>query len=222
MTSSSLTKLQKHAYDYLKDLILTDKLVRNEIYSETKLSKEIGISRTPMRDALQRLSQEGFIDILPSKGFKLHSFTETEIIEIFQVRSAIEGFATFSLTGQYQSEEGIKTISLLENILKIQQDLIISNSSIEEFVDYDTLFHTTIVDFANNNAFSQMFDNYMHRIKTLAIDSLSHPGRIQATLKEHEDILNCIKSGNTQDIYRVTLAHMESPKHINLSSYMDN
>uniref|UniRef100_UPI002618EAF5 GntR family transcriptional regulator n=1 Tax=Terrisporobacter sp. TaxID=1965305 RepID=UPI002618EAF5 len=114
MSNLSLTKLQKYAYDFIKDMILSGKFLENEIYSETKLSKEIGISRTPMRESLQRLSQEGFIDILPSKGFRLHKFSEKEIIEIFQIRSAIEGYATFLLTHQCKTAKGIETIDLLK------------------------------------------------------------------------------------------------------------
>lgn len=221
MPNLALTKLQRYAYDYLKEMILSGKFLDNEIYSETKIAKEIGISRTPTRDALQRLSQEGFIDILPSKGFRLHKFTETDIIEIFQVRSAIEGYATFLLTHQYNTERGIETINLLKQILKNQENTLANSRDLNEFADYDTLFHTTIVSFAQNNAFNQMFSNYMYRIKKLAVDSLSHPGRLEETMKEHYDILNCICEGNIQDIYKITLTHMESPKYLNLHSYCD-
>ena len=219
MSNLSLTKLQKYAYDFIKDMILSGKFLENEIYSETKLSKEIGISRTPMRESLQRLSQEGFIDILPSKGFRLHKFSEKEIIEIFQIRSAIEGYATFLLTHQCKTAKGIETIDLLKGILERQEDIINSSKDINEFVEYDTLFHTTIVSFAENRDFNQMFNNYMYRIKKLAIDSLSHPGRLEETMKEHYDILNCICEGNIQHIYKITLKQMESPICLNINNY---
>lgn len=219
MPTVGSTNLQQYAYDYLKDKILSDCLLEDEIYSETKLAKEIGISRTPMRDALQRLTQEGFIDILPSKGFRLHKFTESEIIEIFQIRSAIEGFSTFLLAQQFNTDKAHQTIEKLKNILKKQEDIVANNKDVVEFADYDTLFHTTLVSFAENSAFNEMFDNLLYRIKKLAIDSLSHPGRIDNTLKEHYDILNCICEGNIQDIYKVTLTHIEAPKNLNLSDY---
>lgn len=93
---ATFKRLQEQAYDYLKELILSGEMIENEIYSETKLASEIGISRTPIRDALQRLSQDGFIDIIPSKGFRIHQITANEIVEIFQIRSAIEGFVLFN------------------------------------------------------------------------------------------------------------------------------
>lgn len=61
--------LQLQAYDSIKNGILNGELVPGQLYSETKLSAQIGISRTPMREALQCLSQDGYITIIPSKGF---------------------------------------------------------------------------------------------------------------------------------------------------------
>ncbi len=65
-----------------------------------------------------------------------------------------------------------------------------------------------------------MFNNYMYRIKKLALDSLSHEGRLETTLKEHTDIFNNIANGCIEDIYRTTLIHMETPKYINLEDFV--
>ena len=67
-----MTPLNEQAYNYLQKLIMENHFSYQEVYSETKLSKELGISRTPLRDAVHRLAQEGYIDIIPSKGFMLH------------------------------------------------------------------------------------------------------------------------------------------------------
>ena len=64
-----MTPLNEQAYNYLQKLIMENHFSYQEVYSETKLSKELGISRTPLRDAVHRLAQEGYIDIIPSKGF---------------------------------------------------------------------------------------------------------------------------------------------------------
>lgn len=75
-----MSSLQLEAYNYIKNLILTHQLDVNTLYSETKLSKELGISRTPMREALQCLSQDGYITVIPSKGF-LHKTIKPERYE---------------------------------------------------------------------------------------------------------------------------------------------
>ena len=66
--------LQIRAYEHLREMIEENQLEDGVIYSETRLAKEIGVSRTPMRDALQKLEQEGLIEILPSRGFHLSFF----------------------------------------------------------------------------------------------------------------------------------------------------
>ena len=70
--------LNEQAYNYLQKLILENHFSYQEVYSETKLSKELGISRTPLRDAVHRLAQEGYIDIIPSKGFMLHQMNRKD------------------------------------------------------------------------------------------------------------------------------------------------
>lgn len=92
-----MTPLNEQAYQHLQMLIMTHKLSYDKIYSETKLSKELGISRTPFRDAIHRLAQEGYIDIIPSKGFTLHQLTSKDIIETFQVVLLWSATALFRL-----------------------------------------------------------------------------------------------------------------------------
>ena len=87
-----MSSLQLEAYNYIKNLILTHQLDVNTLYSETKLSKELGISRTPMREALQCLSQDGYITVIPSKGFRIRQLSQKDMRETIQIRCAIEGF----------------------------------------------------------------------------------------------------------------------------------
>ena len=89
-----MSSLQLEAYNYIKNLILTHQLDVNTLYSETKLSKELGISRTPMREALQCLSQDGYITVIPSKGFRIRQLSQKDMRETIQIRCAIEGFCT--------------------------------------------------------------------------------------------------------------------------------
>lgn len=219
MGNSEKKTLQQHAYEYLKESILSDKFNYNQIYSETKLAKEIGISRTPMRDALHRLNQEKLIDILPSKGFVLHKFTPTDVIEVFQMRCAIEGFCTVSLAKEFNTNKGIKYINELESILSAQKNILDTTKDIHKFVEYDTLFHSTIVEFVDNSEFNNIFNNYIYRIKKLASDSLSYPNRMESAFSEHYDIFNCIKNGDLENIYHVTISHMSAPIDINLNFY---
>ena len=105
-----MSSLQLEAYNYIKNLILSHKLDANTLYSETKLSKELGISRTPMREALQCLSQDGYITVIPSKGFRIRQLSQKDMKETIQIRCAIEGFCTQCLADEYNTPKGQRTI----------------------------------------------------------------------------------------------------------------
>ena len=89
--------LQTKAYDYLINLIKKGELETDKIYSLNQLAREAGFSKTPFRDAVLRLEQERYIDILPSRGFTIHKMSKEDIIETYQMRNAIEIYCSKQL-----------------------------------------------------------------------------------------------------------------------------
>lgn len=208
--------LQEQAYEHIKEMIITNKLTYQEIYSETKLAKELGISRTPFRDAIHRLVQEGFIDIIPSKGFQLHQLSSTDVEETFQVRSAIESYCTLQIAKEYQTPKAQLLFADLEEIAARLKEIIETTCSIEDFLQYDFEFHIKIIEYLNNRIFNDTFNSFIYKMKKLAMLSLSHKDRMQNTYEEHIAILTAMKKGDIKNIYETTLVHMENPKEINL------
>ena len=105
--------LQESAYNYIRDKVLAGQLQPNVLYSETRMAAELNISRTPMKDALVRLSQEKLIDILPSKGFRLHQMSGEDILQTYQARTAVEGFCAMQLARNRRTPAGAV---LLQNL----------------------------------------------------------------------------------------------------------
>ena len=208
--------LQQQAYEHLKDLIYQDFFSYDQIYSETRVAKEMGISRTPMRDAIHRLSQEHFLDIIPSKGFCLHQMNRQDIQETFQVRSAIEGCCTYLITKEYTGKQAKFLFQRLRENLAQQKELLSTARSVKKFVSIDNTFHLAIVQYSKNQTLCDLFQSFLYRIQRLAILSLSHEGRMEETVKEHENILSAMEQGRLSDIYSVTMIHMEKPKGLNL------
>ena len=124
--------LNEQAYQHLQNLIITNRLSYQEIYSETNLSKELGISRTPFRDAIHRLAQEGYIDIIPSKGFMLHQLSRKDVNETFQVRSALESYCTLQISKTFQSRNAKKLFKELDGIMEKLKRVLDSTQSIKE------------------------------------------------------------------------------------------
>ena len=211
-----MTPLNEQAYQHLQKLIIQGEFEYNKIYSETKLSRELGISRTPFRDAVHRLAQEGYIDIIPSKGFMLHQLTRQDIDETFQVRSALECYCTLAISKAHRSRPAKRLFKELHILTDHLREILESGGSIEEFCEYDFQFHTKIIEYSANRQFSSIFATFKYRMRKLAELSLAHEGRMLDTCNEHLAIVEAMEKGDVEHIYEITLTHMDTAREINL------
>lgn len=201
--------LQEKAYNYLRELILSDTLKYDMVYSESQIAEALGCSRTPVKDALARLSHARYIDILPSRGFMLHRLTESDINNTFQTRVAIEGFCAVTMMQQRDTDEGKTAIAHLRTL---QQELqaLADGERPAEFLQHDMAFHAAIVAFVPNGDFAQLYEAQSYRMEMLADKSLREQGRCAETVREHGAILHAIEEGTMQDCYASVLQHNES------------
>ena len=208
--------LQTQAYERLKAMIFGKELSYDTIYSETRLAQDFGISRTPMRDALQRLSQEGYIDVVPSKGFCLHRITPKEVVDIFTIRAAIDGYCAQQIAQNISSDRARATVAQLEKSVEHMERIEQTTRSISDFVEEDFTFHQQLVGYVGNDTFAELFSVYRYRSMELARDSRKEKGRMEGALKEHRDILEAIRSGDLVSTYQMVMTHMTVPADINL------
>lgn len=210
-TINTKSLLQAQAYTYVKEQILTKKLVANVLYSETKLATELGISRTPMRESLHCLSQDGYITIIPSKGFMIRQLTEKDMLESIQIRCAIEGFCTHVIVNEIESKKGQQLIKILDKLLKSMKKSKDFNDGNKAFVDYDHKFHLELVNYVGNSEFNQIFQRLMYLIHLTTSTSLAVPGRIDDTLAEHEQYFHYLKASNGDTAYGILVKHLMMP-----------
>ena len=201
--------LQLEAYNYIKNCILSGELKPDIFYSETKMAAKIGISRTPMREALQCLNQDGYITIVPSKGFKLRQLNEKDMSETIQVRCAIEGYCTYCIASQINTPKAQKLLEELQEVLQIMQDNV--KSDMDVFIEADHKFHILLVNYMENTEFNQIFQRLMYLIHLTSKSSLSIHGRAQSTLFEHQRYYSAIKSGDAAAAYSCMIEHLNVP-----------
>lgn len=139
-----------------------------------------------------------------------------DVNETFQVRSALETYCTVQISKTSSTRKAKKLFKELDWIMECMNDIMGTTHSIKEFSEYDFQFHTKIIDYLENEQFSNVFAMFMYRMKRLAELSLAHKGRMEQTYEEHMAILDCMKNGDTSHIYEITLKHMETPRDINL------
>ncbi len=206
--------LQFRAYEALREMIRDGRFEYDKMYSETRVSKDLGVSRTPMRDAIQRLAQERYIEVIPSKGFRLHRMTEKDLLETYQVRCALEGFCCVQLARDYREPEARRVIRRMESLIGEQEGIAGTTESIEDFTLCDQEFHKKMIDYVANASLTALFDNYLHQISRQIRLSLRQPGRLRQTVDEHKAIVEALKSGSVDRSYLAILAHLEQPRMI--------
>lgn len=203
--------LQMHAYDSIKNSILSGQMEPGKLYSETKLAAEIGISRTPTREALQCLSQDGYITLIPSKGFMIRQLNEKDMKDSIEIRCAIEGFCTTVIASQIHTEPGRQLLRTLEGILKSMEESLNREDGLENFIYYDHQFHLLLVNYLQNDEFNQIFQRLLYLIRLTSQDALSVQGRTEGTMKEHREYLHALKAGDGARAYELMLHHLMMP-----------
>lgn len=210
--------LQQQAYAYIQKLIAEGSIETGKIYSEKKIAADMGISRTPVRDAILRLSQDRYIDIVPSKGFRRHVLTEKDVNDTFEVRTAIEGFCAIRLHQQRQTPEGKEVLLLLRQDLENMDTALAEKQAEGVILGYDFRFHRRIVEFSGNADFLKLFDSYHHMLTDIAVKSYEEQSRPADSVKEHQEIYEGLISDGINDgeLYNIVLKHMEAARDIAL------
>lgn len=203
--------LQQQAYDTIKNSILSGEMEPNRLYSETKLSAQIGISRTPVREALQCLSQDGYITVIPSKGFMIRQLNDKDMKDSIEIRCAIEGFCTNMIASQINTEKGKRLLHSLEQSLSDMERALENGIQLERFIDSDHHFHLLLVNYLNNDEFNQIFQRLLYLIRLTSQDALSADGRIKGTLDEHRAYLEALKKGDGPKAYELMIHHLLMP-----------
>jgi DNA-binding GntR family transcriptional regulator len=202
--------LQSQAYEYLKKRIFSGQLKTGQLYSETQVAREIGLSRTPLRGALQQLQRHKLVEILPNKGFKIWEMSIKDITETYQVRAAIEGYAAIQIARDQNSEGGKKVIRALKKIHSSQITLFKKPFNIDAFTKTDQRFHEIMVSYLRNLSLTELFNSVHYRIQAICISTFKVPNRPKDALEEHATIIEAMANGEEHLAYAAVLKHLEN------------
>jgi len=220
---SEYKPLNSIAYDHLRRMIYNSELEFKKIYSETKLAQALSISRTPMRDALNRLAQERYIDILPNRGFMLHTPTQADFIEAYHVRMMTEGYCAQIVAQHYPDAKSRAAISRMEDALEQQHRLMEDPGaySLSQFWLDDLVFHKALLEYMNIPSMIVQYESFMHifmphhLIEGFDVHKM-HPRALErhrSTLVEHAEITEALKSHDLDRVSRAIRAHLDSGLH---------
>ncbi len=202
--------LQDDAYHYLYQQIKDGVFEKDRIYSLSAIAGMLHMSKTPVRDALQKLVQEDLLECLPSRGFRLKPISEQDIFELYQLRSAIEGYCCYMIALQYkQTNDNAILLQLKEN-LDMQRDIVEKKQGAVEFWAVDSKFHNLLLAELHNKQMDKIIENQRDRIDVYALQSLKREGLLELTLKEHTAVYDAIYKKDPIASQAAILKHFET------------
>jgi len=214
--------LKGQAYDYLKGAIVQGTFERGRVYSEQYFADLLEISRTPVREAVLQLSQEGFVQIHPNIGVSVKENSAQDIQEIFQLRSAIECYCCKSAAERITSPDGEALLQNLERHILEEEKIYRSHGSPAQCMQHDSTFHMALVEFSGNSQIVEIMNRLRSRINIVGAETFSSPGRLEATLREHRRIVESIRQGLAMEAYQAAEHHFDNAKKIMLSSILSH
>lgn len=204
--------LRELVYEQLRHRILTGDFKPGTRMMEVELAQELGVSRTPIREAIRQLEKEGLITIEPRKGAYVSDVSINDLLDILEVRQDLEGLAA-SLAANRVTKTQLKE---LEAATKAYSVAIAKNDT-ENIIKYDEIFHKLIVSSTGNSALmkiSETVQDLALRFRYLYYDDFS---RFVNMASEHKDILDAIKSGNSIEARKVADEHVNKLKEFVVS-----
>ncbi len=206
--------LQEFAYQKCQELIGSGELIPGKLYSESAISKQLGISRTPLRTALQQLEKEGLIIRLPQRGFYVYEFKEKDIEELFAIRKAIEGYAVEHIA-KTRAEADLKKA---RQHLSAQEDARQSDDY-SIFIREDRKFHENLVKALDNKRLVMIYSDLRQSIELIGLKRFKMNSQRNQSISEHKAIMKAIENGDPLAAREAVYNHLDMAM-ISLKKYL--
>jgi len=201
--------LREHVYTGIKNAIIGGEFEPGKRLIEEKLAEEMKTSRTPVREAIQKLEKEGLIYRLPRGGFAVKGVTEEEVDEVFGLRGILEGYAGFLATERMEQGE----LKGLEEIIDKEEECL-KNINAEDFIRLDAEFHDALYKAAKNTRLYNLLNDlrdYMYRYRVII---QRYQRKAELAVQDHREMLTSIKNKNARQVERLVRKHMTRGKEI--------
>jgi len=195
--------LSQLAYDATRMAVLRGEMAPGRLFSEAELAGRLGISRTPIREALQRLEKEGLLEIEPQRGFRLRVIPRTERREFFALREMLEIFVVETIANQSADE----LLEPLTDVVNRQQQAIRNDI---EFMNLDEQFHVGLATAAELPRTASLISSLRGLLWLLGTKALQSPDRRSAVIAEHRKVLQALKRGSRVDAVEAMRRHIRN------------
>ncbi|MEV5302423.1 GntR family transcriptional regulator [Amycolatopsis methanolica] len=197
------------AYDYLKNTVLADPDAEGGFISEQEVAERVGVSRTPVREALLQLAAEELVQLVPNRGAYIAPLTGRDLRHLVELRGLLERFAAERVMA-----DGTVPWRAMQKVLE-QQERCDDPASAKEFIELDAHFHTLLVEAAGNSMLSRTYTALRARQVRAGLVALRRSGTRHAeVIHEHQAIVTALANGEVEAaLAAIDDHHAQTLKH---------
>lgn len=196
--------LRELALEHLRNSIIDGTLKMGQTLSERGISEELGVSKSPVREALAQLRDEGLVNIEPQKGARVFTLTESEVAQICDFRQAIET-AAFELALKRSPDGLASDMSRLVNEMKVARQA----GDERRYLGLDTEFHHLIFAHAGNDYLTSSYTRYVGKIAALRTHLAKLPQHTELSYEEHIGLAKAVREGDMGVIRELLAQHID-------------
>ena len=197
--------LRDVVFNTLRQAILRGELKPGERLMEIQLANKLGVSRTPIREAIRKLELEGLVLMIPRKGAEVAEITEKSLRDVLEVRRALEELSVQLACEKITKEE----IRELERVAKEFQQ-VVKSSDITEIAEVDVRFHDIIYTATDNQKLVQLLNNLREQMYRYRVEYLKRDGVFPQLIAEHEAIIRHIENNEKEKATEVMCRHIDN------------
>ncbi len=205
--------LREMVYFALREAIMTGKLMPGERLMEVQLAEEMGVSRTPVREAVRRLELDGFVVMIARKGAYVADLSIKDIISVFEVRTAMERLAAQLATERIRPEEIDALERNLAAVEMVDTDDVDNNDKVALYTDIDTKFHDIIYDASRNDRLKQITNNIFEQVYRYRVICLANSKVLLSALDGHHKIVDAIRAKDPMAAGEAAASHMANTQN---------
>ena len=205
MTVNEYMPLRDVVFYTLRQAILKGEMEHGERLMEIQLAKKLGVSRTPIREAIRKLELEGLVIMIPRRGAEVAGITEKALRDVLEVRRSLEELA-IELAVARMKEDDIKALEAA----RIEFREALNTNDMIRIAQADEKFHDVIYAGTYNDKLVQLLNNLRDQIYRYRLEYIKDVGKRQLILIEHENILNAVKTRNLELGRRAMREHIDN------------
>lgn len=198
--------LSQQAYKAIRQALREGALIHGELYSEAELAQSMGISRTPVREALIELTREGLVEVIPQRGFKLRTLGAEDRREVFELRDVLESYVVRRLAAQATPDD----VAVLREVIDRQADLLDDPSA---FLEIDEEFHLLMPQLVGLRLTYQMVFILRGALWLMGSAALALPERAPTVLQEHRAVVDAVEAGDPEAAAAAIRYHIHETSH---------